>query len=88
MDLLSAIIKNDTLNKMQKQYMKNHVNDIMYKQECIPLGCVPSAAVGDSSWRGGVCPGGCAPPPVDRMADANNCIVNCLERDTFKGLKV
>ena len=37
------------------------------KQECIPLGCVPSAVVAVSGERGvsaqvgGVCPGGCLP---------------------------
>ena len=53
------------------------------QQECIPVGCVPSAAVtvsgrGGSAQGGclpkmGVCPGGVcqthSPPPVDRMTD-------------------
>ena len=29
--------------------------DLIKKQECIPVGCVPSAAV---AFLGGVCPGG------------------------------
>ena len=52
-------------------------------QECIPLGCIPSAVVaisggclsrGVSAWtclpRGSVCLGVCTPPPVDRMTDS------------------
>ena len=45
----------------------------MNEQECIPVGCVPFAAVavtregGSSASRGGVPPGGV---PVDRMTDA------------------
>ena len=36
----------------------------IFKQECIPVGCVPSAALA-------VYPGGCLPhlPPVNRMTD-------------------
>ena len=46
---------------------------IVLKQECIPVGCVLSAAVG-VSWGGGdVCPGGVfprqTPHPVDRILD-------------------
>ena len=50
------------------------------KQECIPVGCVPSAAVavcwGGGFYPGGVCPGeggvsqhvlGQTPPPYDRQ---------------------
>ena len=39
------------------------------KQECIPVGCVPSAAVavlGEGSAKGGVCPGGCTPSPCEQ----------------------
>ena len=58
-----------------------------YKQESIPVGCVPSAAVaicwgwesaqgdvcpGVSAW-GGVCPGGCL---------SRGCIPACTEADT------
>ena len=47
------------------------------KQECIPVGCVPSAPV-TASWGGGVCPGAClcrgvlaggVCPPVNRITD-------------------
>ena len=46
---------------------------ICLKQECIPVGCVPSAAVAvcpGGSTRGGL-PGGVLPdtPPCDRMTD-------------------
>ena len=34
------------------------VASILYQRECIPVGCVPSAAV---VVGGGVCPGGCLP---------------------------
>ena len=55
-------------------------HDFTRKQECIPVGCVPSAAVaitvcpgGGSAQGGGVCPGesvyGGVHPPVDRMTD-------------------
>ena len=50
-----------------------------FQQECIPVGCVPSAAVA-SPGEGGICPGGCLPrscvcpggvhhPPVNRISD-------------------
>ena len=50
----------------------------MFKQECIPVGCVLSAAVvggvyPSMHWAGGVCPGGVChtpPLPVDRMTEA------------------
>ena len=48
-----------------------------YEQECIPVGCVPSAAVA-VCWMGVVCPGvsarGCLPGGV--------CILACTEVDT------
>ena len=37
--------------------MKNHVNEVINEQECIPVGCIPSAAVA-VSWGGGCLPGG------------------------------
>ena len=54
-------------------------NRCILSQECIPVGCVPSAAVAVGGGGVVVCPGGlpgggCLPhsplPPVDRMTDA------------------
>ena len=43
---------------------------------CLPRGCLPRGCLpkGVSAWRGclpggGVCPGGCTHPPVDRILD-------------------
>ena len=49
-------------------FPKQNMMNLCYKQECIPVGCVPSAAVAVSggegvclgvSAQGGVCPGEC-----------------------------
>ena len=60
---------------------------IFVKQECIPVGCVPSVALaiwgclsgGVSAW-GGVCQGGVHPLPVDRILDT------CLWKHAFPQL--
>ena len=63
-------------------------------QVCIPVGCVPSAAVAMSIpactgqggvCLGGVCPGGCLPRGVSarRVVSAQEvCIPACTEADT------
>ena len=43
--------------------MTNHVSEVINEQECIPVGCIPSATVavscGEGVCRGvGFCPGG------------------------------
>ena len=50
---------------------RNHIVKVKHKQECIPVGCVPSAAVAVCWGRGvsarrGMC---VCPPPVNRIAD-------------------
>ena len=40
-------------------FPKQNMMNLCYKQECIPVGCVPSAAVAISG--GGCLPGGCLP---------------------------
>ena len=42
-------------NNLRNIFIDNHYYEIIPEQECIPVGCVPSAAVA-VSW--GVCPGG------------------------------
>ena len=39
------------------------------KQQCIPVGCVPSAALAVSGSGWGVCLGMCVHPPVNRITD-------------------
>ena len=52
----------------------------MIKQKCIPVGCVPSAAVA-ISW-GGCLPGGVSAPPRNRMTDACENITFVSENHT------
>ena len=46
---------------------RNTKSEINLEQECIPVGCVPSAAVavcrGGGTYLGGTCPGAPPPPP-------------------------
>ena len=57
----------------------------MKQQECIPVGCVPSAALailGGVSAQGGVCPRGCMPggvlytSPVDRQTPVKTTVAD------------
>ena len=56
-----------SLNKITLVEIENHLFNCSTEQECIPVGCIPSAAVAicwggclprGLSARGGVCPGG------------------------------
>ena len=68
----------DILTWMKCWNFNNNNEQLVIKQECIPVWCVPSAAVA-VCWgclpRGGVFPGGCIPactgtdPPMNRMTD-------------------
>ena len=54
------------------------------EQECIPVGCVPSAAVAVSWWgmsaQGVVCPGGCVQAGVPRGMPVQGWVSVCLLR--------
>ena len=61
------------MNKYDVSYKKkilcliNYICEKFLKQECIPVGCVPSTVV--AAGGGGCLPGGIH-PPVNRMTDA------------------
>ena len=51
------------MSKSQPRTLSWHLNRFTISQECIPVGCVPSATVAFSGGvcLGGVCPGRCLP---------------------------
>ena len=59
MQIKKSVLKNFKI----KNFSFNQVMQLKYQQECIPVGCVPSAAVAVCGGGGeGVCPGGCVCP--------------------------
>ena len=64
---------------------KHIIAKAFVKQECIPVGCVPPAAVAVSPATHTPPPGMHAPPPVNRMTDA--CENITLPQTSFAGGK-
>ena len=56
-----------------------HAEYILLQQQCIPVGCVPSAAVAVCWGEGGVCPGGvCLGQVVSSRVGVGVCPGGCV----------